>query len=303
MPEIGLNNIIRTYLWYDRFVSALCLALFKSRLNVYMMNVFQKISRLFLSTCLCVGIVSCGSAKDDNTVVKDISIGEHLPGKHGEAIAFIGEKVFIESAPKETTSRKVSLPDGQIREHILIPGPMRYEARYRVLDWISKPIDATVVNFDIHYPHGPYYGEPVPGHEKALLLLENHHGRWQHAFNDIHDVSETTTGDWAICGPPLANYGDRDDVKNYMTALDFQEPIKGKAGIDCTIGTLATDIYRYYSDYRFLPLQRRLACNTELGFPWNYIPRTLKGEKAQEDMLKQDACIERLKLVEASSQN
>jgi len=267
------------------------------------MNMSQKILRLFLSTCLCLGIVSCGSAKNDNAVVNDIVSGEHLPGKHGDVIAFIGEKVFIESAPKETPLQKVTLPDGQIEERILLPGPMRYEARYRVLDWVSKPVDETTINFDVHYHYGPYYGEPVPGHEKALLLLENHHGRWQHADVFIHDVFETTDGDWAMCGPPLFPYGDREDDKNYMTPLEFQEPIKDKAGADCTFGTRAADIYRYYSDYKFLPLQRRLACNSELGFPWDYIPRTHKGEKAQEDMRKQDACIERLKLAKASSQN
>lgn len=259
-----------------------------------MMKMSQKISRLFLSACLSVGIISCGPAKNDNAVVKDIASGEHLPGKHGDVLAFIGEKLFIKSAPKETILRKVTLPDGQIREHVLSSGPLRYEARYRVLDWISKPLDETTINFDVHYPYGPYYGESVPGHEKALLLLKNHHGRWQQASNHIYDVSETTDDDWAICGPPLSNYGDRDDVESYMTRLEFKEPIKGKVGIDCTIGTRAADIYRYYSNYKFLPLQRRLACNSELGFHWNYIPSTHKGEKAKEDLRKHNACIERL---------
>lgn len=256
----------------------------------------QQISRLFLS-CLCVGAVSCAPSKNDNTVINDITFGEQLPGKHGDVMAFIGEKVFIESAPKETTVRKVTLPDGQIKEHTLIPGPLRYEARYKVLDWVSKPVDETTINFDVHYPYGPYYGEPVSVHEKALLLLKNHHGRWQQSSISIHDVSETTDGDWAICGPPLSIYGDRDDVKNYMTRLEFHKPIKDKTGVDCTIGTRAADIYRYYSDHMFLPLQRRLACNSELGFPWNYIPSTHKGEKAQKDVRKQNACIERMAKV------
>jgi hypothetical protein len=217
-------------------------------------------------------------------------------GKDMEVIAFVGEKIsFEERNFPETIS--VHMPDGTIVDRLIPSFDTRYEAKYKVLTWVSEEIAQEIIDFEV-YDH---YGQPaLPKVLTPLVLLVNYNGRWVQSKYNNYSLSRTTDGDWGICGKPPRHKTAKDQGERYVQPLSFLNPIKDRHGNICTSGTRVADILKYQYETRFLPNKWRTTCNLELGLPRNIIAGTGSAPDAEKIGLAHTACVERIKFEEGA---
>ena len=212
-------------------------------------------------------------------------------GKDMDVIAFVGQKIsFKENTIYPTV--KETLKDGTVVERKIAAFNSRYEAKYKVLHWVTEDIDEDVIAFEVF----DHYSDPqLPYIETPLVLLANYEGKWVQSKYNNFDVSRTTDGDWAVCGLPERYPRALDKGERYVQPLAFLETVKDKDGNDCKSGTRVADIFKFQNETRFLPEKWRVACNLELGVDKNPISGTGSTSDAEEIGIAHGACIERLK--------
>lgn len=197
-------------------------------------------------------------------------------GKDLDAIAFIGQKVSFEENTIYPTVKE-TLIDGTVVERRIAAFNSRYEAKYKVLHWVTEDLGKDIIEFEVF----DHYGSPqLPQLTTPLVLLVNYEGRWVQSKYNNYDVSRTTDGDWAICGYPERYERAKDKGERYVQPLAFLGLVKDKSGKDCKMGTRVADIFRFQNETRFLPEKLRVACNLELG-----VSRTRLQEQARHLML------------------
>lgn len=216
------------------------------------------------------------------------------PEQDLEVMAFVGEKVSFENKNIYRT-REVTLPDGTIEKRKIANFNQRYEARYKVLEWIHGEIDKDIIDFEV-YDH---YGHPIlPNFKTPMIFLVNYEGKWIQSKYNNYFLARTTDGDWATCGNPSRHERTKNQGERYLQPLAFVREIKNINGEICKSGTRAKDIFNYQNETRFLPDKWNVACNLELGLPRNIIAGTGSAPNAEELGRKHKACVERLKFEE-----
>lgn len=234
------------------------------------------------SVLLCTSVNAGETTEFDNTLplAKDLDV-----------IAFVGEKIsFEEKRLLETIS--ITKADGTIVERTLPQFDTRYEAKYKVLAWVSEEMTNEVIDFEV-YDH---YGRPqLPTISKPLVFLVNYKGRWVQSKYNNYRLSRTTDGDWGICGKPARYETNKDQGERYVQPLSFIKPIKNHQGEICKLGTRVTDILKYQNETRFLPTKWKITCNLELGLQRNVVAGTGPAPDAEQIGLTHAACVERLK--------
>jgi len=243
----------------------------------------------FQSLFLLLGVVSLGvlaEASENSDFDNTLPAGEDL-----EVIAFVGKKVsFKENTIYPTV--KETLIDGTVVERKIAAFNSRYEAKYKVLRWITDDKAQDVIQFEVF----DHYSDPQLLHFKTpLVLLVNYEGKWVQSKYNNYDLSRTTDGDWAICGPPEQYVRLEDKGERYVQPLAFLNPVKDVNGEVCKSGTRVGDIIKYQNETRFLPEKWRVACNLELGVDKNTIAGTGSASDAEQVGVAHQACVERLK--------
>jgi len=209
-----------------------------------------------------------------------------------DVIAFVGQKVSFQENTLHPTVTE-TLNDGTVVQRRIAAFDSRYEARYRVLQWVSKGKVQDTVEFEV-FDH--YSSPQLPHIATPLVLLVNYEGRWVQSKYNNYDLSRTTDGDWAICGYPERYERAEDKGERYVQPLAFLNPVKDKNGQDCKSGTRAADIFSFQNEIRFLPEKWRIVCNAELGLSRNIIAGTGSAPDAEQVGLAHTACVERLRL-------
>ncbi len=206
-----------------------------------------------------------------------------------QVIAFIGKKIFVEERNLKTTMM-IEDGSGNLVERVMPNFDSRYEARYRILDWIVEPESPRP---EIDFTAYDHYSNPrFPKVETPLLFLEKHDGQWFHSKYLFYDVSKTTDGDWAICGSPDRYKDNGDEGLDFVEPLSFLKPDIEKP---CISGTRAKRIFDYQNVTRFLPDQWHRACNLQLGYPTNTLIGTGSHPTAKEekDAARYKVCIDK----------
>lgn len=223
-----------------------------------------------------------GNSDFDNT----FPVGENL-----DVIAFVGKKVsFKENTIYPTV--KETLIDGTVVERKIAAFNSRYEAKYKVLRWVTEDTGQDIIEFEV-YDH---YSDPqLPYLKTPLVLLVNYEGKWVQSKYNNYDLSRTTDGDWAICGPPEQYERMKDKGERYVETLAFLNPIRDLEGNICKAGTRVNDIIKYQNETRFLPEKWRVSCNLKLGVDKNTIAGTGSAPEAEQIGVAHKACVERLK--------
>lgn len=239
---------------------------------------------LLLAALTCFGIAVSASETPvfDNTT----PAGEDL-----DVIAFVGQKVSFEEKTIHEIE-PVTMPDGTVVKRKIPSFDSRYEAKYKVLHWVSEDLGQDIIEFEV-FDH--YSSPQLPHLATPLVLLVNYEGRWVQSKYNNHDLSRTTDGDWAICGYPERYERAEDKGERYVQPLAFLNPVKDKNGQDCKLGTRVADILRFQNEIRFLPEKWRVACNAELGVSRNTLAGTGSAPNAEQVGLAHKACVERLK--------
>ena len=255
-------------------------------MQIFRMFYFAKIPLIYM---LLVSMLFAAPARAGDGVVLNSTV---LSGKDGDVIAFVGRKISFEgnNSPEYET---ITMPDGQIVKRKIFNWDSRYEARYKVLAKVSGKIKNDTVDFEVF----DHYGRPrLPHIQTPLVFLVNANGRrWVQSKYNNYSVSQTTDGDWAICGAPARYKEAVDQGERYVRSLTFVDSIKDHNGQTCQAGTRVKDIFQYQNETRFLPDKRRVACNLELGLPKYVIAGTGSAPDAAEIDRAHTDCVEQLK--------
>jgi len=220
-------------------------------------------------------------------------------GEDLEVMAFVGRKVSFEEKNLQEKS-SITMPDGTIVERVIPSFDTRYEAKYKVLTWVSEEMAHEIIDFEV-YDH---YSRPaLPKITTPLVLLVNYNGRWVQSKYNNYNLSQTTDGDWGICGQPARHKKVRDQGERYVQPLTFVNPVKDRHGDICKSGTRVKDILKYQYETRFLPNRWRVICNLELGLRRNIIAGTGSAPDAEQIGLAHTTCVERLKFKEGAFQD
>jgi len=242
---------------------------------------------LFLFLILAISSVSLTvSAEEHSKFNNTIPEGNDL-----DVIAIIGQKVSFEENTIYPTVKE-TLIDGTVVERRIAAFNSRYEAKYRVIHWVTEDMGQDIIEFEV-FDH--YSSPQLPHISTPLVLLVNYEGRWVQSKYNNYDVSRTTDGDWAICGYPETYERAEDKGERYAQPLAFLNELKDKNGDNCKLGTRVADIFRFQNETRFLPQKWRVACNLEVGIDRNTVAGTGMAPDAEQVGLAHEACFERLK--------
>lgn len=243
----------------------------------------MSLARFFLS-------LFCISSLSFSVSASDTPSNPEYEYQNEDIIAFVGEKVSFEQNDIYDV-RKVTLPSGEVVERKIPSFDNRYEASYRVIDWVYGHQPSDIIDFEV-YDH---YGSPqLPHIETPLVLLIHYDGRWIQSKYNNHSLSETSDGDWAVCGAPASHESRRELAETYSETLDFVEPIFKEDGSTCRTGTRASKIFEFQNKTRFIPEKRRKFCNRELGFSENILVGTGSHKSAKREGEAHKACMDRL---------
>lgn len=241
---------------------------------------------VLFSLLLLGSLAVVSSAEESSEFNNTIPSGNDL-----DVIAFVGQKLsFHENTIYPTV--KETLIDGTVVERKIAAFNSRYEAKYKVLSWVTEDKGQDVIEFEV-YDH---YSDPqLPHLETPLVLLVNYEGKWVQSKYNNHDLSRTTDGDWAVCGLPERYPRAPDKGERYLQSLAFLNSVKDEDGNQCKSGTRVADIVKFQNETRFLPEKWRVACNLELGVDKDTIAGTGSVPDAEDIGIAHRACVERLK--------